>query len=87
MNSVDLKKLAIQLDVNRPYCPRMIYHWSLGLIGDKQRTAVELLSNQFDQALIDAHKRGELIHYNFFLLSQELRDRAEDPQWRMKWES
>lgn len=80
--SINLEELAIKLDVDRAYCPRMIYAWSVGLIGDKQKSAVKLLSDQFDRALIEAHKRGEIPHYNFFHLSLELRDRAEDPAWR-----
>ena len=86
--SIDIDTLTIQLDTNRPYDPKMIYNWSVGLVGDKSKDAIKILVRQLETALIKHRKEGNFTHSNFFYLLYELRDRAEDPTWRCRiWES
>ena len=83
----DIDRLSIQLNVFRPYDPKMIYEWSIGLIGLKNKPAILILANQLEQALVDKHKIGEDAHSNLFYLLLELRDRADESSWRMRWEN
>ncbi len=74
--------------MDRPYDPKMIYNWSIGLIGTKDSPAIRNLVSQLETALINEHKEGRTPHLNLFYLIDELRDRADEPSWRLgKWEN
>lgn len=87
MNYIDLDELTYKLDTNRPYDGIMIYSWSVGLIGNKKKAAIDILVKQLEDALLERQREKGFVHHNFFHLLDELKDRAEDPNWRMVWEN
>ena len=77
----DLKKHHKIVDI--PYNPITVYRWSLGWTKGKDKSAIRKLIDQIDKALIKEWRSGKTPHINWFYLIEELKDRADDPSWRI----